>query len=109
MYLAMSRQAERDGYPEIADAYKRYAYEEAEHAAKFAELLGEVVTNNTKKNLELRAEAEETAHAPESLLWQNGPRNWIWTPSMIPFMKWPRTRPATAEVLTGLLARYFSK
>ena len=61
MYLAMSRQAERDGYPEIADAFKRYAYEEAEHAAKFAELLGEVLTNSTKKNLELRAAAEHGA------------------------------------------------
>ena len=49
MYLAMSRVAEREGYPEIADAYKRYAFEEAEHAAKFAELLGEVVTDSTKK------------------------------------------------------------
>ena len=58
MYLAMSRQAEREGYPEVAEAYKRYAFEEAEHAAKFAELLGEVVTTSTKKNLELRAEAE---------------------------------------------------
>ena len=48
----------REGYPEIAEAYKRYAFEEAEHAAKFAELLGEVVTTSTKKNLELRAEAE---------------------------------------------------
>lgn len=58
MYLAMSRAAEREGYPEVAEAYKRYAFEEAEHAAKFAELLGEVVTNSTKKNLELRADAE---------------------------------------------------
>jgi len=58
MYLAMSRQAEREGYPEIAEAYKRYAFEEAEHAAKFAELLGEVLHADTKKNLELRAEAE---------------------------------------------------
>jgi len=58
MYLAMSRQADREGYPEIAEAFKRYAFEEAEHAAKFAELLGEVVTPSTKKNLELRAEAE---------------------------------------------------
>jgi rubrerythrin len=58
MYLAMSRQADRDGYPEIAEAYKRYAFEEAEHAAKFAELLGELVYPDTKKNLELRAEAE---------------------------------------------------
>ncbi len=61
MYLAMSRQAEREGYPEIAEAYKRYAFEEAEHAAKFAELLGEVVTKSTKKNLEMRAEAEAGA------------------------------------------------
>ena len=58
MYLAMSRVAEREGYPEIAEAFKRYAFEEAEHAAKFAELLGEVVTPSTKKNLELRADAE---------------------------------------------------
>ena len=61
MYLAMSRQADREGYPEIAEAYKRYAFEEAEHAARFAELLGEVVTNSTKRNLELRAEAETGA------------------------------------------------
>ena len=63
MYLAMSRQAEREGYPEVAEAYKRYAFEEAEHAAKFAELLGEVVTSSTKKNLEMRAEAEAGACA----------------------------------------------
>ena len=58
MYLAMSRAADREGYPEIAEAYKRFAFEEAEHAAKFAELLGEVVTDSTKKNLEMRAAAE---------------------------------------------------
>lgn len=58
MYLAMARVAEREGYPEVAEAYKRYAFEEAEHAAKFAELLGEVVTDSTKKNLELRYMAE---------------------------------------------------
>lgn len=57
----MARVAEREGYPEIAEAYKRYAYEEAEHAAKFAELLGEVVTDSTKKNLELRVAAETGA------------------------------------------------
>ena len=61
MYLAMSRQADREGFPEIAEAYKRIAFEEADHAAKFAELLGEVVTNSTKKNLELRAGAERGA------------------------------------------------
>ena len=58
MYLAMSRQADREGYPEVAEAFKRYAFEEAEHAAKFAELLGEVVTDSTKKNVEMRAAAE---------------------------------------------------
>jgi rubrerythrin len=58
MYLAMSRQADREGYPEVAEAYKRIAFEEAEHAAKFAELLGEVVTADTKKNLQMRVEAE---------------------------------------------------
>ena len=57
MYLAMSRQADREGYPEIAEAFKRYAFEEAEHASKFAELLGEVVWN-TEKNVKARMEAE---------------------------------------------------
>ena len=61
MYLAMSRVADREGYPEIAEAFKRYAFEEAEHAAKFAELLGEVLTDSTKKNLEMRAQAEHGA------------------------------------------------
>ena len=58
MYLAMSRVADREGYPEIAEAFKRYALEEAEHAAKFAELLGDVLTDSTAKNLQMRAEAE---------------------------------------------------
>lgn len=61
MYLAMSRQADREGYPEIAEAYKRIAFEEAEHAAKFAELLGEVVVADTKKNLQMRVDAEHGA------------------------------------------------
>ncbi|NEZ47570.1 NADH peroxidase [Clostridium niameyense] len=61
MYLAMSRQADREGFPEIAEAYKRIAFEEAEHAAKFAELLGEVVTDSTKKNLQMRVDAEHGA------------------------------------------------
>jgi rubrerythrin len=59
----MSRQADREGFPEIAEAYKRIAFEEAEHAAKYAELLGEVVFADTKKNLELRTEAEYGACA----------------------------------------------
>ena len=61
MYLAMSRQADREGYPEVAEAYKRIAFEEAEHASKFAELLGEVVAADTKKNLEMRVAAEHGA------------------------------------------------
>ena len=61
MYLAMSRHADREGYPEVADAFKRYALEEADHASRFAELLGEVVTDCTKKNLELRMVAENGA------------------------------------------------
>ncbi|MBQ7540472.1 MAG: NADH peroxidase [Bacteroidaceae bacterium] len=60
MYLAMSRQADREGYPEVAEAFKRYAWEEAEHAARFAELLGDVVWD-TKTNLEKRMNAEAGA------------------------------------------------
>lgn len=63
MYLAMARVAHREGYPEIGMYYEKAAYEEAEHAAKFAELLGEVVTDSTKKNLQLRVDAENGATA----------------------------------------------
>ena len=63
MYLAMSRVAHREGYPEIGLYWEKAAWEEAEHAAKFAELLGEVVTDSTKKNLELRVDAEAGACA----------------------------------------------
>jgi len=63
MYLAMSRQADREGYPEVAEAYKRIAFEEAEHASKFAELLGEVVEADTKANLTARVLAEYGACA----------------------------------------------
>ena len=62
MYLAMSRQADREGYPEIAEAFKRYAFEEAEHCARFAELIGEMVWD-TKTNLEKRMLAEQGACA----------------------------------------------
>ena len=63
MYLAMARVAHREGYPEIGLYWEKAAFEEAEHAAKFAELLGEVVTDSTKKNLEMRVEAENGATA----------------------------------------------
>ena len=63
MYLAMSRVAFREGYPEIGLYWEKAAYEEAEHASKFAELLGEVLTDSTKKNLEMRVEAENGATA----------------------------------------------
>lgn len=68
MYLAMSRQADREGLPEVAEAYKRIAFEEAEHAAKFAELLGECVSASTKENLQKRVEAERGATEGKLLL-----------------------------------------
>ena len=68
MYLAMARVAHREGYPEIGLYWEKAAWEEAEHAAKFAELLGEVVTDSTKKNLEMRVEAENGATAGKTAL-----------------------------------------
>lgn len=68
MYLAMARVAHREGYPEIGLYWEKAAWEEAEHAAKFAELLGEVVTDSTKKNLEMRVEAEAGACAGKKAL-----------------------------------------
>ena len=68
MYLAMSRVAYREGYPEIGEYWKTAAFEEAEHAAKFAELLGEVLTDSTEKNLQMRVEAENGATAGKTEL-----------------------------------------
>ena len=68
MYLAMARVAYREGYPEVGAYWEKAAHEEAEHAAKFAELLGEVVTDSTKKNLEMRVEAENGATAGKTAL-----------------------------------------
>ena len=68
MYLAMARVAHREGYPEIGLYWEKAAWEEAEHAAKFAELLGEVVTDSTKKNLEMRVDAENGACAGKKKL-----------------------------------------
>lgn len=68
MYLAMARVAHREGYPEIGLYWEKAAYEEAEHAAKFAELLGEVITDSTEKNLRMRAEAEQGACAGKKAL-----------------------------------------
>lgn len=63
MYLAMARVAHREGYPEIGLYWEKAAFEEAEHAAKFAELLGEVLTDSTAKNLKMRIDAENGATA----------------------------------------------
>ena len=68
MYIAMSRQADREGYPEVAEAYKRIAWEEAEHAAKFAELLGEILCDSTKENLKARVDAERGACEGKKML-----------------------------------------
>ena len=68
MYLAMARVAYREGYPEVGLYYEKAAWEEAEHAAKFAELLGEVITDSTKKNLEMRVDAEWGATAGKTEL-----------------------------------------
>ena len=68
MYLAMARVAHREGYPEIGLYWEKAAYEEAEHAAKFAELLGEVVTDSTEMNLQMRVEAENGATAGKTML-----------------------------------------
>ena len=62
MYLCMARVAKREGYPEIGLYWENAAYEEAEHAAKFAELLGSTLepnmTNSTAKNLKWRVDCE---------------------------------------------------
>ena len=97
MYLAMARVAYREGYPEIGAYWEKAGLEEAEHAAKFAELLGEVLTDSTKKNLAMRVDAENGATAGK-FDWQSWPRSTTWTPSTTPSMRWPGTRPATGKL-----------
>ena len=106
MYLAMARVAEREGYPEVGAFYKLAAHEEAEHAAKFAELLGEVVTDSTKKNLELRAEAENGATAGKLELAKLAKQlNLDAIHDTVHEMAKDEARHGRA--FTGLLARYF--
>ena len=93
MYLAMARVAHREGYPEVGMYYEKAAYEEAEHAAKFAELLGEVVTDSTEKNLQMRVEAENGATAGKFDL----AKQLTLTQSMTQYMRWLRTRQDTEK------------
>ena len=108
MYLAMSRQADREGYPEVAEAYKRIAFEEAEHAAKFAELLGEVVTDSTKKNLEMRVEAENGATAGKTDLAKRAKELGL-DAIHDTVHEMARDEARHGRAFAGLLARYFNK
>lgn len=108
MYLAMSRQADREGYPEVAEAYKRIAYEEAEHAAKFAEILGEVLVADTKANLKARVEAEFGACAgKKQLATKTKEKNLDAIHDTVHEMCKDEARHGRA--FKGLLDRYFSK
>lgn len=108
MYLAMSRVADRQGYPEVAEAYKRIAFEEAEHAAKFAELLGEVVTDDTKTNLEMRAAAEQGACAGKKEIATLAKQlNLDAIHDTVHEMAKDEAR--HGRIFDGLLARYFAK
>lgn len=108
MYLAMSRQADREGYPEVAEAYKRIAFEEAEHAARFAELLGEVVAANTKKNLQMRVEAEFGAcKGKKDLATRAKQLNYDAIQDTVHEMGKDEARHGAA--FAGLLKRYFSE
>ena len=86
-------QADREGYPEVAEAFKRYAWEEAEHAAKFAELLGEIVWD-TKTNVKKRMEAECGACEGKLAIAKRA-KALGYDAIMTPSTKWPRTKPAT--------------
>ena len=97
MYLAMARVAHREGYPlRSACTGEKAAYEEAEHAAKFAELLGEVVTPSTKKNLEMRVAAENGATAGKFDLAKRA-KQLTWMRSMTLFMRWLKMKLVMAE------------
>ena len=106
-YLAMSRQADREGYPEIAEAFKRYAWEEAEHAAKFAELLGDCVWD-TKTNLEKRMNAEAGACEDKFRIAKNAKaENWDAIHDTVHEMAKDEAR--HGKGFEGLFNRYFKK
>ena len=108
MYLAMARVAHREGYPEIGLYWEKAAWEEAEHASKFAELLGEVVTDSTKKNLEMRVEAENGATAGKfDLAKRAKAANLDAIHDTVHEMA--RDEARHGKAFAGLLARYFGK
>ena len=106
MYLAMARVAFREGYPEIGLYWEMAAYEEAEHAAKFAELLGEVITNSTKKNLEMRIEAEHGACAGKTDIAKRAKEKGL-DAIHDTVHEMARDEARHCEGFKGLLARYF--
>ena len=108
MYLAMARVAHREGYPEIGLYWEKAAFEEAEHAAKFAELLGEVVTDSTKKNLEMRVEAENGATAGKTDLAKMAKELGL-DAIHDTVHEMARDEARHGKAFAGLLARYFVK
>ena len=108
MYLAMSRVAFREGYPEIGLYWEKAAYEEAEHASKFAELLGEVLTDSTKKNLEMRVEAENGATAGKADLAKRAKEQGL-DAIHDTVHEMARDEARHGKAFAGLLARYFGQ
>lgn len=108
MYLAMARVAHREGYPEIGLYWEMAAYEEAEHAAKFAEMLGEVVTNSTKKNLEMRVAAENGATLGKTELAKMAKEQGL-DAIHDSVHEMARDEARHGKAFAGLLARYFGE
>ncbi|MBR5260580.1 MAG: NADH peroxidase, partial [Oscillospiraceae bacterium] len=108
MYLAMARVAHREGYPEIGLYWEKAAYEEAEHAAKFAELLGEVVTDSTKTNLEMRVAAENGATEGKFELAKKAKELGL-DAIHDTVHEMARDEARHGKAFAGLLARYFAK
>jgi len=108
MYLAMARVAHREGYPEIGLYWEKAALEEAEHAAKFAELLGEVITDSTKKNLQMRVDAENGATAGKTALAKLA-KQYNLDAIHDTVHEMARDEARHGKALNGLLTRYFSK
>ena len=108
MYLAMARIAHREGYPEIGEYWRRAALEEAEHAAKFAELLGEVVYDSTEKNLAVRVEAENGATAGKTELAKKAKELGL-DAIHDTVHEMARDEARHGKAFAGLLKRYFGK
>lgn len=105
MYLAMSRQASRAGYGELAEVFKRLAWEEAEHAARFCEM-NAIIKDDLKANIEMMLEGEKMANAEKRKAAEKAETENLEDAATF-FMESSKDEGRHYKILEGILERYF--